>query len=301
MPQRHAPITGKPPRAASLSTTILAVICEHTQDPWEVDPTDPSRAILRRPILELVRELLPEAEVKVKPAKKAGAKPKAPVKKPPPKPTKAKKPATKAPSKPTPKPSKAPTTKPTTREEKRQVILALFKLQNEIKAKQVHYLFGTGKSASNRAGAFLKAMVADGLLERHGLSRGSSYTLAVAEPVKKPPAKPTPTTDQELNAAILEILADGKEHKAADFYGLWGSLEEAREEFPKAIGWLVMLRQVVKTGKGSGTRYALTRYALKRDEDLEINPETPPVSPRVEGDLGKIFGIDLVDEPGAGG
>lgn len=153
----------------------------------------------RKPILELVRELLPEAaEVKAKeakakeakPTKATGVKPKKPEKAP--KKAQAKKPSSK-PSKAT-----APTTKPSTAmtlEEKRRVILSIVRSRGGvITAANVRHLFGTGtgKAASNKAGQVLSDMVKEGILDRHGRSRGTTYALAVKAKakVKKPILRP---------------------------------------------------------------------------------------------------------------
>ena len=61
MTHYSATSTGKPTQPANLSTPLLALLREHTGKPWEIDPNDPTMAILRVPIIDLVQEQAEQA------------------------------------------------------------------------------------------------------------------------------------------------------------------------------------------------------------------------------------------------
>lgn len=204
MPRKNA----EPPTLATIIADLL-LLAEQERVPLRLYYDEHQGIVVRQTPGALLDEMIEararvrderitaaeEAEQKAKNAKEAEAKE---AKKGPTKPSKVKK-STKAPAKkstakptpPTPKPSKA--SKVPTLEEKRETIVTLCKLQGFIKATDVHDLFGVGKSASNRAGQVLGDMVREGILERHGRSRGTTYSLAVKveeKPKAKQPKKP---------------------------------------------------------------------------------------------------------------
>lgn len=278
MTHYSATATGKASQPANLSTPLLALLREHTDQPWEVDPSDPTMAILRVPLLDLVREHLAESEP-VKPTKPVT--------------TTAKKAPAKAPTKPQVKPVWPAKSEGMIR---REIKLRARRADGIASSAIVDLVPGSSEVRT----AFLNGMIDDGILRKEGKSKGTRYfavsksdtkqvkppTKPTTKPVKKPPPKvtapvtvpkvekrPDMSTDDRV-AAMKAIFSDGLPHAAAEFYHLWPSDEDAKSGSAEGLGYYLRYRLFVnRTGKGSAMRYILdsakpTAVAKEPDPDL---------------------------------
>ena len=288
MTHYSAHATGKPSRPANLSTPLLALLREHTDQPWEVDPDDPTMAILRVPILDLVREHLSESEP-VKPAQ--------PVK-----------PVQKAPAKAPSKPQDKPVWPVKSEAQVRREIKLRARRADGIASHEVADLV---PGSSEVRTAFLNGMIDDNLLEKRGHSKATRYFVVGAKvkpatkPVTKPPPKPATKAVKkpplkvtapprklldlhEIIKGILEILADGKQHKSSEFYRLWETDEEAKREFSGAMKLAGRDGDLIEqTGHGPGTRYTLVEQEeVEAPAEAEPDPDLFDFKPPLDEDEG---------------